>query len=85
MTRCREVVAERERVHAELVGQGYQVPESQANFLWLPLGERTEAFNEHCLEHKVVVRAFAGDGARVTIGTPEENAALLNATSTFAG
>jgi histidinol-phosphate aminotransferase len=29
--------------------------------VWLPLGERTAAFNEHCLAHKVV-RAFAGEG-----------------------
>ncbi|HEY8371163.1 MAG TPA: histidinol-phosphate transaminase [Pseudonocardiaceae bacterium] len=81
--RCREVVAERERVHRELVAAGYEVPETQANFVWLPLGKRTDAFNEHCLENKVVVRAFSGDGVRVTVGTPEENDAFLNAARSF--
>ncbi|WP_433870881.1 histidinol-phosphate transaminase [Saccharopolyspora sp. CA-218241] len=81
--RCANVAAERERVHRALVDEGYEVPETQANFVWLPLGERTAEFSEHCLEHKVVVRAFAGEGARVTIGRPEENDAFLAAARAF--
>ncbi|MDI2032094.1 histidinol-phosphate transaminase [Saccharopolyspora sp. TS4A08] len=81
--RCADVVAERARVHRELVALGYEVPETQANFVWLPLGERTAAFNEHCLENRVVVRAFAGEGARVTIGQPAENDAFLAAAKSF--
>jgi histidinol-phosphate aminotransferase len=83
MVRCRAIVAERIRVRGELLALGYEVPESQANFVWLPLGERTAAFNEHCLAHKVVVRAFAGEGARVTIGEPDENDAFLAAARAF--
>ncbi|MBV9920285.1 MAG: histidinol-phosphate transaminase, partial [Pseudonocardia sp.] len=37
--RVREIVPERERVWAALVEQGYPVPPSQSNFVWLPLGE----------------------------------------------
>ncbi|MEV0677158.1 histidinol-phosphate transaminase [Actinosynnema sp. NPDC050436] len=85
MVRCRAIVAERGRVREELLAAGFEVPVTQANFVWLPLGERTAAFNEHCLGHKVVVRAFAGDGARVTIGEPEENDAFLAAARTFTG
>jgi histidinol-phosphate aminotransferase len=70
-------------VHAALVEMGYEVPESQANFVWLPLGERTAEFNEHCLDQKVVIRAFVGEGARATIGLPEENDAFLAAARTF--
>jgi histidinol-phosphate aminotransferase len=81
--RCREIMGERVRVRDALLGAGYDVPETQANFVWLPLGERTAAFNEHCLEHKVIVRAFAGDGARVTIGTPQENDVFLTAARSF--
>lgn len=81
--RCADVIAERGRVHRELVALGYEVPETQANFVWLPLGERTSAFNEHCLENRVVVRAFAGDGARVTIGRPDENDVFLAAAKSF--
>ncbi|TWP51571.1 histidinol-phosphate transaminase [Lentzea tibetensis] len=83
MVRCRAIVAERGRVRDELVSAGFEVPVSQANFVWLPLGERTAAFNEHCLSHKVVVRAFAGEGCRVTIGEPEENDAFLAAALSF--
>lgn len=83
MVRCRAIVAERTRVRGELLAMGYDVPETQANFVWLPLGERTTAFNEHCLAHKVVVRAFVGEGTRVTIGEPEENNAFLAAARAF--
>ncbi|WP_447005141.1 histidinol-phosphate transaminase [Saccharothrix isguenensis] len=85
MARCRAIVAERTRVRDALLAAGFEVPESQANFVWLPLGERTAAFNEHCLAHKVVVRAFVGDGTRVTIGEPEENDAFLAAATSFTG
>ncbi|ROP39145.1 histidinol-phosphate transaminase [Saccharothrix texasensis] len=85
MARCRAIVAERARVRDGLLAAGFEVPGSQANFVWLPLGERTAAFNEHCLVHKVVVRAFAGDGARVTIGEPGENDAFLAAARSFSG
>jgi histidinol-phosphate aminotransferase len=81
--RCDEVVAERGRVRRELLDAGYAVPESEANFVWLPLADQTQAFNEHCMANGVVVRAFAGDGARVTIGNPEENDAFLSAAKSF--
>jgi histidinol-phosphate aminotransferase len=83
MVRCRAIVAERTRVRGELLAMGYEVPETQANFVWLPLGERTAAFNEHCMAHKVIVRAFVGEGARVTIGEPDENDAFLAAARAF--
>ncbi len=41
LARCKQIVAERGRVHAELLAMGYDVPPSQANFVWLPLGDRT--------------------------------------------
>ncbi|APU12256.1 MULTISPECIES: histidinol-phosphate transaminase [Actinoalloteichus] len=85
MDRCAALVVERERVRTALTEAGYTVPDTQANFVWLPLGERTEAFNEHCLTHKIVVRPFAADGARVTIGTPEENDVFLAAARSFTG
>ena len=62
---------------------GYEVPASEANFVWLPLGSRALEFAEHTLENKVVVRAFAGDGVRVTTSSPEENDLFLAAASSF--
>jgi histidinol-phosphate aminotransferase len=84
LARCRQIVGERGRVRSELLAMGYEVPSSQANFVWLPLGERALAFNEHSLEQKVIVRAFAGDGVRVTIGEPNENDAFLAVARSFA-
>ncbi|MDV6012397.1 histidinol-phosphate transaminase [Haloechinothrix sp. LS1_15] len=83
LARCSHIAAERDRVRSALLDQGYEVPESHANFVWLPLGERTTEFAEHALSRKVVVRPFAGEGARVTVGTSEENDTLLEVTRTF--
>lgn len=79
LAHCREVAHERDRVRAELLTMGYAVPDSQTNFVWLPLGQRSAAFNEHCLARKIVIRPFAGDGVRITIGTPAENDLFLAA------
>jgi len=73
------VVAERERLLAAVRALVPNVPDTQANFVWLPLGKRAAAFGQGCEEHRVVVRAFAGDGVRVTVGTPAENDAFLAA------
>jgi histidinol-phosphate aminotransferase len=82
---CAEVAGERARVREELIALGLPVAETHANFVWLPLGERTTAFAEHCEAEKVIVRPFAGDGVRVTVSTPEENTTFLTAAAKFAG
>ncbi|GIH21137.1 histidinol-phosphate transaminase [Rugosimonospora africana] len=73
------VRAERERVLPAVRKLVSEVPETQANFFWLPLGDRSAAFGAACEERGVVVRPFQGDGVRVTLGTPEENDAFLAA------
>jgi histidinol-phosphate aminotransferase len=83
LARCQEIAAERDRVRTELLAMGYSVPDSQANFVWLPLGERTAAFNNHCLDHKIVIRPFPAEGARVTVSDPTDNEAFLAAARTF--
>ncbi|HEX6873452.1 MAG TPA: histidinol-phosphate transaminase [Micromonosporaceae bacterium] len=77
------VVSERERVQSELAAILPGVPVSQANFVWLPLGERAVPFAAACEQAKVIVRPFAGEGVRVTIGTPEENDVFLRAAKEF--
>ncbi len=79
LARVGEVVAERTRVRAELLAMGYQIPPSEANFVWFPLGDATAAWAAGCEERGVIVRGFAGHGARVTISTPDENDQLLAA------
>ncbi|MCV7102714.1 pyridoxal phosphate-dependent aminotransferase [Mycobacterium palustre] len=77
LSRTDAVVAERSRVTAGLQEAGYALPPSQANFVWLPLGPRTLDFVARAAEARIVVRPFAPDGVRITIGAPEENDALL--------
>ena len=77
--RAAAVVAERDRVGTALRKILPEVPETQANFVWLPLGERSTTFAAACEAADIIVRPFAGDGVRVTIGTPEENDAFLAA------
>ncbi|MEV0458329.1 histidinol-phosphate transaminase [Catellatospora methionotrophica] len=81
--RCDLVIAERDRVEIALAKLLPGVPASQANFVWLPLGERAVAFAQACEAEGVIVRPFAGDGVRVTIGTAEENDALLHAADKY--
>jgi histidinol-phosphate aminotransferase len=81
--RAKLTVAERERVRSALLTDGYDVPPSQANFVWLPLGDRSADFAAHCLSRGVVVRPFAGEGVRVTIGTDSENDAFLGIAREF--
>ena len=79
MQRVTEVVAERARVHGVLVDLGYPVVASQANFVWIPLGDATTEWARSCEDHGVIVRPFAGAGVRITIGTAAENDKLLTA------
>ncbi|OJF16131.1 histidinol-phosphate transaminase [Couchioplanes caeruleus] len=80
--RCGLVIAERERVTEALRKLLPDVPSSQSNFVWLPLGDQAAAFGAACESRGVIVRPFQGDGVRVTIGTPEENDAFLAAAET---
>ena len=81
--RCAAVVSERERVSAALADLGDPAPVSQANFVWLPLGEDALGFASFCEARGVIVRPFAGDGARVTIGQPQENDAFISAVAAW--
>ena len=77
MARVEALVAERERVVAELRLQGWTVPDAQGNFVWLALGERSAEFAAAAEEDGIMVRPFAGEGVRVTVGEPEANDIFL--------
>ncbi|MEV6793814.1 histidinol-phosphate transaminase [Streptomyces sp. NPDC051320] len=81
--RVGSLVVERTRVREALIGQGWSVPETQANFVWLRLGERTGDFAAFCEKAGVVVRPFAGEGVRVTIAETEANDLFLKAAEAF--
>jgi histidinol-phosphate aminotransferase len=67
-TRVDEVIAERTWFESELTKLGFKLPHSQANFVWIPLGERTEEFVLRSEGIAVSIRPFAGEGVRITIG-----------------
>ncbi|CAG7622316.1 histidinol-phosphate transaminase [Leucobacter soli] len=77
--RVERIVAERERVLAALRANGWKPIDSLGNFVWLRTGDRTAEIDAALREHGVVVRAFAGDGLRMTIGDPEMNDRFLAA------
>jgi histidinol-phosphate aminotransferase len=83
LERVELVVKERDRVRGALLADGWTVPESEANFVWLRLGEHTTAFAQACDAAGVSVRPFAGEGARVSLGTSEANDAFLAAAAAF--
>jgi histidinol-phosphate aminotransferase len=71
------VVKERTRVRDELLAQGWTVPPTEANFVWLRLAAGTQDFAAACERAGVSVRAFGAEGARVSIGDHAENDAFL--------
>ncbi|BCI55729.1 putative phenylalanine aminotransferase [Mycolicibacterium litorale] len=78
LARTDEVVAERTRVTTALREAGFTLPPSQANFVWLPLADRTLDFVEKAAQNRLVVRPYGEDGVRVTVASPHENDAFLD-------
>lgn len=81
LARVADIVAERERVLAALRGDDWLIPQAQGNFFWLPAGEVTAAIAAHLdsSSPRILARPFAGDGLRISVGTPSENDALVAA------
>ncbi len=77
LARTAAVIAERARVTTTLRGAGYEVPPSQANFVWLPLPGRAQAFAGASANNRVIVRPYGEDGVRVTVAAPHENDMFL--------
>jgi histidinol-phosphate aminotransferase len=77
LARVDVVVAERARVREELLAQGWTVPPTEANFVWLRLGADTPDFAAACEEAGISIRPFAEEGARISIGDEEANDAFL--------
>ena len=75
--RVAQVRVERGRVMTAARELGLQIPESRANFYWVPLGHEAESFAHRCKENGVTVRAFHNEGVRVTVGEPDANDVVL--------
>jgi histidinol-phosphate aminotransferase len=77
LARVDALVAERERVLKGLADVGMTVPESQGNFVWFAAGDRTTDLAAAADDLGIVIRPFAGDGARISIGETEANDRII--------
>ena len=77
LERVQAIRAERTRVETGLLAAGLKPSDSEANFVWIRLGERTMEFAAGCDAIGLSVRPFAGEGVRITIGEPEANTRLI--------
>lgn len=76
--RAAAVAAERRRVVDALRAAGWELPESQANFVWLRAGDALrEALTGAFDRAGVLVRAYPGDGVRITLADPATNDRVL--------
>lgn len=77
LERVDALVTERARVVTALREQGWRIPLTEANFVWLDLGDAAEEFARECAKYGLIVRSFGGDGCRVTVGEAEANDAFV--------
>ena len=69
--RVDEVIADRKWFESELTKLGFDLSPSQANFVWLPIGEHTDEFALRSEGIAVSIRPFSGEGVRISIGERE--------------
>ncbi|WP_178945398.1 histidinol-phosphate transaminase [Kocuria sp. TGY1127_2] len=81
----RHLVSERTRVVNALEEQGWDIPTTRANFVWLPLGEKSQDFAQLADENALSVRAFQPEGVRVSIGEDEANSRFIRIAGEFLG
>ena len=83
LARVAEITVRRDRLQQGLAAQGWPVPRSSANFLWLPTGAATAEIAVALLEAGYVVRAFPPEGLRISIGEAESVDGLLQSTASL--
>jgi len=81
---CRQVIASRDAVVAEMTALGFEVLPSAANFIFARHSQQDAAALAASLrEEGIIVRHFKqpriDQFLRITVGTPEQNQALLDA------
>jgi histidinol-phosphate aminotransferase len=81
--RVEMIVRERDRLAATLRSQGWSVPDTQGNFVWLKLGPGTAQFAERATEAGISLCPFANEGVRITIGEPAANDAVVRLASAW--
>ena len=79
----KKICQTREHLITEVRKLGFQIPFSQANFIWCTLdGKPTKQIYEQLRSNKILVRYLQykdwGDGLRISVGTDEEIEQLLD-------
>lgn len=82
MQRAHSIAKAREELVTALRAQGWNVPDTQANFVWLPTQEASTAFEKACVARSLAVRNLT-QGVRVSIGPAEAMERLLEVTGSF--
>ncbi len=76
---ARRIISERAALNDGLVKLGFKTYPSEANFIWLEMDDK---YFDLLKERKIYIRRMSVYDKfyyRITVGTPEENAALLSA------
>ncbi|GAA4479676.1 histidinol-phosphate transaminase [Microbacterium panaciterrae] len=80
------VIVQRRAVLVEgLRAQGWDVPDAQGNFVWLPTGAATVDVAAAFEQAGLIVRAFAGDGIRISVGEEASLQRVLDVAATQRG
>ncbi|MET3142822.1 UNVERIFIED_ORG: histidinol-phosphate aminotransferase [Arthrobacter sp. UYEF2] len=77
-SRVSAVRLERARMAAQLEAQGWKLQPSQGNFLWIRADESLRARLVDAFDRAgILVRAYQGDGVRITVADPASNDRVL--------
>ena len=77
LDRVRLLATRRDAAWQVMTSQGWNIPAPQGNFLWLPTGAETTSVAEALGTAGLVVRPFAAEGIRISIGEEQAVATLL--------
>ncbi|GAC1441520.1 MAG: histidinol-phosphate transaminase [Mycobacteriales bacterium] len=83
--RVTAIVRLREPLRSALIDLGYDVPQAQGNFVWLPTGADTLRVAQVFDDAGVLVRPFDGDGIRITVTTAPDSERVISAAKTARG
>jgi histidinol-phosphate aminotransferase len=88
LDRVADLVKARDALAVGLRDLGFDIPDAQGNFVWLPGGSDTEAYAETFARAGLMVRPYASggdwDGLRITVGEPAANERVLEVAATLA-
>jgi histidinol-phosphate aminotransferase len=88
LDRVADLIKARDALAVGLRDLGFDIPDAQGNFVWLPGGVDTEAYAATFARAGLMVRPYASggdwDGLRITVGEPAANERVLEVAATLA-